>query len=744
MSKRVGFALVAALVCNKAPYCSRFTTKLAATINNEEWSRRDFVTASSLAAAMVQMDFLPGDAKAANAAGTTPLGVPPTIPFSTRRDYKHILLSNGLRVLLVSDKKTLIASAALSIGGAGQFQEDAEIGGLAHLTEHMVCSTSNLEDWVSDREGASNAFTAPNMVCYHFNIPPEYFSESLSRFSELFIQESVVKACRNDAILKREIRRVDSELDFGSDFNRAFYLIKSLVNKDHPFSRFTQGSYDSLERIPNKKGIDVAAKLVDFFKTRYLPSNAALVVICPYDVDLLEKWVAPFSSVLSRVDPASVAVVPEETMYPPPLVYGSKPAQFVLWHPKGDSPLTVNIEKLSMHWLLERSYERSGSVLTSTTVGFFISQLIDRRGPGSLYLFLLRRGWIPEGNQGLPRITFPIDVSGFQLMRLDIVLNIEGFANRSAVVAAVYNCLKAVVDITDESFNIPVDLLKQYVAMARLYGYNIAPRPPDVVELAVDAQTYGMGGSSGVGVPGIWPLLPPLDDPTILSDLRKAISEILTVMVDPKYAITILTASNKAILESRYSFVDDPIPPPLLSNRWKMEPISGARYLTNDMMSIYGYLEEWITNRFEEDVMRPPSYNPLIPSKLRPPRHIKEQVSSDGTRKLYYLDTEQDSIWREFVTKTLDGADKDPWKDRAVDQQISADWQLYQSSGAGLPLPMMPLEPTCRCSIVVQLLSSRTARASVDQAAFAQLWMLSFENAIMDLVSSPIIDWKPL
>lgn len=713
----------------------------------EEWSRRDFMTASSLAAAMLPIFTCSQDdattvAHAADAVSSAPnFAIPSMIPFSTRRNYKHVTLSNGLKVLLVSDNKTKISSAALSIGGAGQFQENVDIGGLAHLTEHMVCSTSNIEEWLSDRDGASNAFTAPNMACFHYNVPPEYFAESLWRFSKLFQEESVIQTCHNEAVLKREIRRVDSELDFQNDSNRALYLIKSLMNREHPFSRFTQGSYDSLEKLPKKKGIDLAAELIDFFKTRYLSSNAALVVIGPVDVDSLEKWVTPFANALSRAadqpPPVTEPFAKNEEVYPMPYIYGSRPAQFVLWHPKGDSPLRENIEKLSMNWFLERTYENSATILTSTTIGFFISQLVDRRGPGSLYKFLISRGWIPEGNQGLPRITFPVDISGFQLMRLDIVLTFEGFSNRSAVVAAVYDCLKTVMDVTDGSLSIlSGDLLRQCLAMAKLFGYSIAPRPPDEVELAVDAQTYGMGGASGVGVPGVWPLLHTLDESLILSDLRKAISEILMVMVDPRRAITIITASNKAILQSRFSLVDDPIPPPLIGSRWKVEKLSGARYLTDNMQSIYGHIEEWIVNRLDEDSMRPPTYNPLMPLKLRPPRPMREQISIDGRRKLYYLDTENDSFWRESITKAPGGSDTDSWEDRAVGQQIGPDWELYQTSGEGLPLPMMPPEPTCRCSIMVQLLSARTARASVDQAAFAQLWMLSFEDSIQDLVSS--------
>jgi insulysin len=48
-------------------------------------------------------------------------------------------------------------------------------------------------------------------------------------------------------------------------------------------------------------------------------------------------------------------------------------------------------------------------------------------------------------------------------------------------------------------------------------------------------------------------------------------------------------------------------------------------------------------------------------------------------------------------------------------------------------MPPGPPEATCRCAFVIELLSSRPARATVRQAAHAELWKLSFEAAASDL-----------
>jgi secreted Zn-dependent insulinase-like peptidase len=346
----------------------------------------------------------------------------------------------------VSDQKAFRASAALSIQGAGQFDEPPQVPGLAHLLEHMVLSSSSredFEDWLEDREGASNAFTAPGSVCFHFSCPPEVFGEALERFASLFVQATVKRICRNPAVLKREIRRVDSELDYTSETSQAFYLLKDFVNPEHPFARFGAGNLESLEKRPNRNSIDVSMELIDFFRKHYLPSKAVLVVVCPADVSVLDRWTTfVFSNALSRL-PAEDT--PEQEMpFPEAFPSRSRPTQIVLYRSKGETTSLEKSEKLSIEWPLQLNYEQDMPVITVSAVGFVVSQIVARRGPGSLYLFLLRRGWVPKGNQGLPRITFPVDVSGFQMMELEIALTLDGFTNRSAIVAVVYDSLRSV------------------------------------------------------------------------------------------------------------------------------------------------------------------------------------------------------------------------------------------------------------------------------------------------------------
>lgn len=198
-----------------------------------QWSS-PIVTACLAGSIPGSQEFLVPNSDAKTLVSAELVPSPAVIPFSSTRRYKRISLRNGLSALLVSDKNVAMCQAAVSIP-AGQFY-DGSVPGLAHLMEHMVLSTSvtsstrrggiDLESWLSEREGASNAFTANQKVCFHLTCPKQVFSETLERFAAVFRQKAVEAVCRDRSILRREIRRVDSELNFDSIYSQEEHLTK--------------------------------------------------------------------------------------------------------------------------------------------------------------------------------------------------------------------------------------------------------------------------------------------------------------------------------------------------------------------------------------------------------------------------------------------------------------------------------------------------------------------------------------
>mmetsp|Transcript_15300 Transcript_15300/g.44427 ORF Transcript_15300/g.44427 Transcript_15300/m.44427 type:complete len:533 (-) Transcript_15300:189-1787(-) len=345
-------------------------------------------------------------------------------------------------------------------------------------------------------------------------------------------------------------------------------------------------------------------------------------------------------------------------------------------------------------------------------------------------------------------------------MRMDIGLTEDGYDNRSAVIAAVYNSINSVKSVSlpgQQPFFLSRELFNQYLTIARLHGYVFAPRPPDAVELAVDAQTFGLGGLSGVGVSGSWPLVPSTDDLPRVEQMRRVVSSTLAIMCDPSRTLATVTASRRAIFQPKgKGIIDHPLPP-LSSSLWQVEPVTGARYFVENRIDLERFLEPlvWVIEKLDKDELSPPVLNPLVPPKLRPPRPV---LVRNG--RFYYLEGRGDAVgssdsgartrsqkvgsgagvWREFLTQSTDASEGDSrWKGRALASIVGDNWKLWQAVpgsneiGSALPLPMISPEPSCRCSFVVQLLSDRPLVANVRQAARAQLWLNSFDDDIIDI-----------
>ncbi len=535
---------------------------------------------------------------------------------------------------------------------------------------------------------------------------------------------------------------MDSELLKNDGFLRELYLTKSLINKDHPYARPSAGGLESLETIPNQQGIDVGEMLIQFFKQHYQPDRAVLVVVSPNELSALEAWVSPFAAAFSK---ERGLPDPETRNFPEFFPRQNKLATICLFREQTGNGPREDLEKLSFQWGLNLDYNEIGqgrNVVTATQIGFVLSQILGRRGPGSLYTLLIRRKWIPEGTQGLPRLSFPVDVPGFQILKLELTLTQQGFSSRSSVIAAVYDSINSLQGTVVNPFLLGRELLSEYATVAQLYGYILAPRPPDAVELAVDAQLYGVRGPNGVGTPG-WRLFPLPQDRVGIVSIQKTLQQTLKLMSDPGCAIIISTASKKTIQFAGYNVLDNSFPP-LSPASWNISPVTGARYYFDNMFRLTGKVNEWLVARLMEDELSPPVINPLIPPAIRPPR-IPDALGSSS--RVDIMNSEVLSLsplWEKVLHRNARGGASSEvlgYSEDPTQSSILRDyWTMLRVSSHDtilqtLQLPRAPPEPSCRCVFVLQLLSSRPARANTQMAARAELWKMSLEYAISDLVS---------
>jgi insulysin len=395
----------------------------------------------------------------------------------------------------------------------------------------------------------------------------------------------------------------------------------------------------------------------------------------------------------------------------------------VLYRKQGDS----DMEKLSFEWVFDLDYREmmmpDNQVVTATQLGFILAQILGRRGPGSLYLFLLRRGWVPSGQSGVPRITLPIEVSGFQILKLEINLSLDGFINRSAVVAAVYDSIEALR--SRGTLSLSRSQIAQYATIAKLHGSVFAPRPPDAIELSLDAQLYGLGENFGVGS-GSWYRFPSTEDRDGFRPLQQAVSTMLSMISDPENAVIIVTAGNEAIVRSKSSLTSEPLPP-LSSQRWLAEPTTGARFCFDDMLGLTARVEELVLTRLvDRDELLPPVLNPFVPVITLRPTSVRSKPGYGQTAN-------ENVLYR--TARDTKSDDNRILRVQAMPLRDGNEWAILDAvpGQVGLPLPRAPPEPSCRCAFVLQLLSSRPARADARQAAKGELWQISFQGSIMDL-----------
>ncbi|MBK8289257.1 MAG: insulinase family protein [Cellvibrionales bacterium] len=111
-----------------------------------------------------------------------------------KRDYRNLVLANGMKVLLVSDPHTDKSAAALDVAtGSGDDPEQRQ--GLAHFLEHMLFlgtkkfpEPGEYQAFISDNGGSHNAFTSLEHTNYFFDIDPQQLKPALDRFSQFLLR----------------------------------------------------------------------------------------------------------------------------------------------------------------------------------------------------------------------------------------------------------------------------------------------------------------------------------------------------------------------------------------------------------------------------------------------------------------------------------------------------------------------------------------------------------------------------
>ncbi|XP_068456695.1 nardilysin-like [Clinocottus analis] len=403
---------------------------------------------------------------------------------SDPKQYRYIVLDNGLRALLISDysgpaaddededeeeeeeeedeeesgdesqeeseeeddddgmgsdeededegqkkKKSEKQSAAALCVGVGSFSDPGDLPGLAHFLEHMVFmgsekypSENGFDAFLKKHGGSDNASTDCERTVFEFDVQRKSFKEALDRWAQFFICPLMIR----DAI-DREVEAVDSEYQLAkpSDSHRKEMLFGGLAKPGHPMGKFCWGNAQTLKDEPKKKKINVYKRLRAFWKKHYSAHYMTLAVQSKEKLDTLEEWVR---EIFSKV-PNNARTKPDFSDLLDPF---DTPAFNRLYR-------VVPVRKvhaLNITWALppqEKHYRVKPL--------HYISWLIGHEGTGSILSVLRKKCWALALFGGNSETGFDQNTT-YSIFSISITLTDEGFQNFYEVTHLVFQYLK--------------------------------------------------------------------------------------------------------------------------------------------------------------------------------------------------------------------------------------------------------------------------------------------------------------
>ena len=215
--------------------------------------------------------------------------------------YRLLVLPNKMEVLLISDPDAPKAAASLDVL-VGSADNPPDRAGLTHFLEHMLFlgtekypDAAEYERFITEHGGSHNAYTSFENTNYFFDVNAADLPLALDRFAQFFIAPKF-----EAQYVDREKNAVEAEYQMGlkSDERGGLDVIQEVANQQHPFSRFSVGSLDTLADRPDSA---VRDDLISFYNKYYSANIMRLVVLGSQSLDELEALTRPlFSQVPNR------------------------------------------------------------------------------------------------------------------------------------------------------------------------------------------------------------------------------------------------------------------------------------------------------------------------------------------------------------------------------------------------------------------------------------------------------------
>ncbi|KAM8833949.1 nardilysin [Synchiropus picturatus] len=320
------------------------------------------------------------------------------------------------------------SAAALCIG-VGSFSDPSDLPGLAHFLEHMVFmgsekypSENGFDAFLKKHGGSDNASTDCERTIFQFDVQRKSFKDALDRWAQFFICPLMIR----DAI-DREVEAVDSEYQLAkpSDSHRKEMLFGSLAKPGHPMGKFYWGNAETLKLEPKKKSISVYKRLRAFWKKHYSAHYMTLAVQSKERLDTLEEWVREIFS-----------KVPNNGLQKPDFSHMLEPFDTPAFNKLYRVVPVGKVHALNITWALppqEKHYRVKPL--------HYLSCLIGHEGAGSILSLLRKKCWALALFGGNSETNFDQN-STYSIFSISITLTDEGFQNFYEVTHLVFQYVK--------------------------------------------------------------------------------------------------------------------------------------------------------------------------------------------------------------------------------------------------------------------------------------------------------------
>jgi len=164
---------------------------------------------------------------------------------SSKLHHRGLLLSNQIKVLLISDPNSQKSAASMNVG-IGNYLDPKDFQGLAHFLEHMLFQGSKkypgagyFMGEVPKYGGSSNAFTATQDTNYHFDCNSDGFFQLLEIWSQFFTEPLLLEESS-----QKEMNAVNAEANnyLNQDVWKNLQLMAHLSEEDSLCNTYNVGN----------------------------------------------------------------------------------------------------------------------------------------------------------------------------------------------------------------------------------------------------------------------------------------------------------------------------------------------------------------------------------------------------------------------------------------------------------------------------------------------------------------------